>query len=873
MRKEGKMKAIRFTAVLLALLMLLTACKPQATSPENQTSGTFPESTPENTSESTSEAESQTEAAAPAPIKYYIPKPYIDIEFHGNGTLTDAMDHVSCSLANKSNGSVTVDEISINGEKYSVPHLYVKNAGGVATLKYKDLKSQSELLKLLENGFTVEVFLVNHNRLNSSSKEQCMATSTQSGGYNFSVNKGRYIFSVHTDGAYRIAAYEKQYDNENLTHLMGVYDPTAKTSTLYVNGIPEATVDAKGILRLAKDNCWQTIVLGGDVSASGTPELLSTNVRIADYKLYAASMTDSQVEKAYEAAVSKLTGKELSYEIIYADPDDMPDEVNSLFASIAASYADVYEPSTGLTAAPTVITYAGPATASLAKEAKRPATVIFDVRLKDGALIGADPSGKELGTLRDCVSSLKLKMIPAFRIEDKSLEAALRTFINSNNIGDCFVISPDSSLLKSLCEATRSARPILDLTALENNEVTASGAFLKASACGTKTVLVNASALDNEKTLAMRARALSVFAVLDSEDVSEIHTAVFNGVMGIVAKDHDKVISHYGAITEKTLNAPPLVVAHRGDIQNCPENILRSFISAEGSGASVIELDVWLTKDNHLVVNHDSKTNKWNEKLTCTDATREQLKKLKLASGGIDGDEVTFYDEVMEHFSKDGSNVVFTVEIKDKRNAVIDKVIEITDKYGMRDRVIIICMTHSIVRYAYEEYGYAVHMNQSYPTGGDDILSSLAYACAEVVGLHSSYFSQLKNADARLSSMLRHRGIKYSVWTASSAKDSETFYSLEYPEFTGNYPHQSDKYARSLKIAEGADGRITVTLTHYDRTDKDVTALAEFVPLSGSVTYKDGKVSGSGTYAFRLKTGLSIVTDYEYFVYSTAKAR
>lgn len=853
--------------------MLLTACKPQVTSPADQTSAAFTESTSESIYESTSEAGSQTETTAPTPIKYYIPKPYIDIEFHGDGTLTDAMDHVTCSLANKSNGSVTVDEVNVNGEKYSVPHLYVKKAGGVATLKYKELKSQSELLKLLEDGFTVEVFLVNHNRLDSSSKEQCMATSTQSGGYNFSVNKGRYIFSVHTDGAYRIAAYEKQYDNENLTHLMGIYDPTAKTSTLYINGIPEATVDAKGIFKLAKDNCWQTIVLGGDISASGTPELLSTNTRIADYKLYTASMTEVQVEKAYEAAVSKLTGKELTYEIIYADPDGMPDDAKSLFASVAASYADVYEPSTGLTAAPTVITYASPETASLAKEAKRPATVIFDIKLKDGELVGADSSGKELGSLRDCVSSLKLKIIPAFRIEDKSLKSALRTFINSNNIGDCFVISSDSSLLKSLCEATRSARPILDLTDMKDNEVTASVAFLKASACGTKTVLVNASALDNEKTLAMRARALSVFAVLDSEDVSEIHSAVFNGVMGIVTNDHGKVISHYESITEKTLNAPPLVVAHRGDIQNCPENILRSFISAEKSGASVIELDVWLTKDNHLVVNHDSKTNKWNEKLTCNDATREQLKKLKLASGGIDGDEVTFYDEVMEHFSKDGSDVVFTIEIKDKRNEVIDKVVELTEKYGMRDRVIIICMTHSIVRYAYEEYGYAVHMNQSYPTGGDDVLSSLAYACAEVVGLHSSYFSQLKNADARLSSMLRHRGIKYSVWTASSAKDSETFYSLEYPEFTGNYPHQSDKYARSLKITEDANGKITVMLEHYDRTNKDVTELAEFVPISGSVTYTDGKVSGSGAYAFRLKTKLPIVTEYEYFVYSTAETR
>ena len=49
----------------------------------------------------------------------------------------------------------------------------------------------------------------------------------------------------------------------------------------------------------------------------------------------------------------------------------------------------------------------------------------------------------------------------------------------------------------------------------------------------------------------------------------------------------------------------PLVIAHRGDQSNAPENTIAAFTKALELGADGIELDVRLTRDNELVVFHD----------------------------------------------------------------------------------------------------------------------------------------------------------------------------------------------------------------------------------------------------------------------------
>ncbi len=54
------------------------------------------------------------------------------------------------------------------------------------------------------------------------------------------------------------------------------------------------------------------------------------------------------------------------------------------------------------------------------------------------------------------------------------------------------------------------------------------------------------------------------------------------------------------------MNSVSLYIGHRGCIENCEENTLLAFEKARECGANFIELDVRRTKDNRLIVIHDS---------------------------------------------------------------------------------------------------------------------------------------------------------------------------------------------------------------------------------------------------------------------------
>ena len=56
----------------------------------------------------------------------------------------------------------------------------------------------------------------------------------------------------------------------------------------------------------------------------------------------------------------------------------------------------------------------------------------------------------------------------------------------------------------------------------------------------------------------------------------------------------------------------PLIIAHRGDSANAPENTLPAFRRAWERGADGIELDVRLTADGQLVVHHDRRLGRTN---------------------------------------------------------------------------------------------------------------------------------------------------------------------------------------------------------------------------------------------------------------------
>lgn len=88
----------------------------------------------------------------------------------------------------------------------------------------------------------------------------------------------------------------------------------------------------------------------------------------------------------------------------------------------------------------------------------------------------------------------------------------------------------------------------------------------------------------------------------------------------------------------KELNDPKskkvLVVAHRGDWRNAPENSLQAFQNCIDMGVDMIELDLHMSKDSVLFIMHDGTVDRTtNGHGKVSDLTSDELKKLRLRAG------------------------------------------------------------------------------------------------------------------------------------------------------------------------------------------------------------------------------------------------
>ncbi len=73
--------------------------------------------------------------------------------------------------------------------------------------------------------------------------------------------------------------------------------------------------------------------------------------------------------------------------------------------------------------------------------------------------------------------------------------------------------------------------------------------------------------------------------------------------------------------------------AHRGDVSVAPENTIPAFESAVRKNAPMIEFDVYVTKDERLIIIHDSTVDRTtNAKGKVTDFTFEEIRKLDAGS-------------------------------------------------------------------------------------------------------------------------------------------------------------------------------------------------------------------------------------------------
>lgn len=109
----------------------------------------------------------------------------------------------------------------------------------------------------------------------------------------------------------------------------------------------------------------------------------------------------------------------------------------------------------------------------------------------------------------------------------------------------------------------------------------------------------------------------------------------------------------------------PILFAHRGASSIAPENTLSSFQKALEEGSRGIELDVHLTKDNHLAVIHDSSLRRTCRLLNTITGTYDAAPNLRIE------------DLTMEEVRRFDAGVWFSDEFEGQRICTLEEVLDI----------------------------------------------------------------------------------------------------------------------------------------------------------------------------------------------------
>ncbi len=182
-----------------------------------------------------------------------------------------------------------------------------------------------------------------------------------------------------------------------------------------------------------------------------------------------------------------------------------------------------------------------------------------------------------------------------------------------------------------------------------------------------------------------------------------------------------------------------LIAGHRGYPAKLTENTLASFQAATNSGVDMIETDIRITKDKHLVLIHDSSAERvgGNSRLI-RDMTLEEVMTLRI---GKEKASIPTLDDLFGLFS-DNKTLLYNIEIKvysheEGIEAVHDTVVQavaLCQKFDVCDRVIFNSFDAYVLEYIYKNYGNRFKLHGYYPYSimeniTDNPNNYLDYAC------------------------------------------------------------------------------------------------------------------------------------------------
>ena len=516
-----------------------------------------------------------------------------------------------------------------------------------------------------------------------------------------------------------------------------------------------------------------------------------------------------------------------------------------------------------------------------------PATAIYEINEKLEVL---DADGIPFSTVVEVFEKGNYRIIPCFSFSDKETANALAAYLNEIHFSDVQLMSANREVLQFARALLPASVGILDLRAEYTHTTDLSTEQLLDIRRAIKTYSASVAILPDklcrsEIVQYLYDRQVNVWAWGPPEPTdTEIYYALLSGAVGVVTDATDRHLEiACNRLAKNTLTRVPTNVGHRGIPSQAPENTLEGSILAYELGATVIEMDVYLSKDGHIVTMHDSSTGRTcNADLNVEASTLAELKKI-YANKGFENHptysqcRIPALEEYMEWFK--GKDCLLFIEIKSSNPAIVPTLKTLVDKYDMYDQCSVITFNRDIMAAMREDYpemsvGALCDSSMSGIVGAvEGYLRRDAQFFGPYNGTLNPYYGGLEGEALRACLI---RGISVYPWTIDgNPRTLSQYFMWGYSGLTNNHANVFRTTVKRLTLAETdtyrlhASTKLVHTVTNYDQSTEE-KPVDQIIVLEGEATVRRNTLTphAEGELTFMTLASLSCMGQVNYIMYT-----
>lgn len=449
----------------------------------------------------------------------------------------------------------------------------------------------------------------------------------------------------------------------------------------------------------------------------------------------------------------------------------------------------------------------------------------------------------------------------------------LTLYLQVNGLKDCFVASDNPILVKRVRNICTEIQGIVEFSEDSLGTNVGRQAMRDAANASMAKVALLPSSATLDDVIYLQKRLMTVW-IRNEIGKTAVYGAVAAGTNGIVTTEPTEALSCLNIFDGSAVLQEIVLIAHRGQPVTAQENTLQSARDAFENGADVIECDVWMTTDNHIVLSHDGTLDRVTNGSGSVEAmTLEQLKQYQVdGNTSLKPEPICTLEELFTEFQ--GKDILFFIEIKSAQAGIIEVLSEKIELYDMASQVNFISFNYQQLFRCREvmptiSSGYLASRD-TLPSDETAIETIKEYVQKDSLTFHPSY-STMPVHSGELATTLQSRGMSVWPWTYYRIPLFDRAYTSGWQGLTMAAPNVVKNYVVRLT----APSVLTVSLTQPTVFKAQATTKCETqkvscepVVIGGNVSFvladngwiasAAGEVSVLLKYSFKLDTGNTI---------------